>query len=293
MINEKEMTAPNVSVGADTEQSSQNLTDNSLTDFDPDFKGADDDLYREIQRRMAPDYLETVSMTTLYDTDFEGQEPLIDGLLYRGAYLLAGSPKVGKSFLMAQLAYQVSTGTPLWNYPVRKGTVLYLALEDDYRRLQERSYRMFGTAENESLFFSVSAGQLGSGLDEQLTNFLREHPGTSLIIIDTLQKVREVDGDNYSYANDYQIITRLKALADSYGISINENGHFAPGGYVTKVSDDFREVYHGPQDIPAEHRVFAYPQLSIREQMAAYQEIIDGSSKEGFRRLAEKHHEER
>ena len=290
---EKEMTAPVVSVGADTEQSSQNLTDNSLTDFDPDFKGADDDLYREIQRRMAPDYLETVSMTTLYDTDFEGQEPLIDGLLYRGAYLLAGSPKVGKSFLMAQLAYQVSTGTPLWNYPVRKGTVLYLALEDDYRRLQERSYRMFGTAENESLFFSVSAGQLGSGLDEQLTNFLREHPGTSLIIIDTLQKVREVDGDNYSYANDYQIITRLKALADSYGISINENGHFAPGGYVTKVSDDFREVYHGPQDIPAEHRVFAYPQLSIREQMAAYQEIIDGSSKEGFRRLAEKHHEER
>ena len=293
MNNEKEMTAPVVSVGADTEQSSQNLTDNSLTDFDPDFKGADNDLYREIQRRMAPDYLETVSMTTLYDTDFEGQEPLIDGLLYRGAYLLAGSPKVGKSFLMAQLAYQVSTGTPLWNYPVRKGTVLYLALEDDYRRLQERSYRMFGTAENESLFFSVSAGQLGSGLDEQLTNFLREHPGTSLIIIDTLQKVREVDGDNYSYANDYQIITRLKALADSYGISINENGHFAPGGYVTKVSDDFREVYHGPQDIPAEHRVFAYPQLSIREQMAAYQEIIDGSSKEGFRRLAEKHHEER
>lgn len=82
---------------------------------------------------------------------------------------------------------------------------------------------------------------------------------------------------------------------EAYGrdISINENGHFAPGGYVTKVSDDFREVYHGPQDIPAEHRVFAYPQLSIREQMAAYQEIIDGSSKEGFRRLAEKHHEER
>lgn len=121
----KEMTAPIVSVGADTEQSSQNLTDNSLTDFDPDFKGADNDLYREIQRRMAPDYLETVSMTTLYDTDFEGQEPLIDGLLYRGAYLLAGSPKVGKSFLMAQLAYQVSTGLPLWGYKVRKTGVLY------------------------------------------------------------------------------------------------------------------------------------------------------------------------
>ena len=292
MNNEKEMTAPVVSVGADTEQSSQNLTDNSLTDFDPNFKGFDE-MQREILRMMDPSYLKTVSMSELLDNVYQSKPPLVDGLLYRGTYLFVGAPKLGKSFLMTQLAYHISTGTPLWNYPVRKGTVLYLALEDDYRRLQERSYRMFGTAENESLFFSVSAGQLGSGLDEQLTNFLREHPGTSLIIIDTLQKVREVDGDNYSYANDYQIITRLKALADSYGISINENGHFAPGGYVTKVSDDFREVYHGPQDIPAEHRVFAYSQLSIREQMAAYQEIIDGSSKEGFRRLAEKHHEER
>ena len=88
-------------------------------------------------------------------------------------------------------------------------------LEDDYGRLQERLYRMFGTAENENLFFSISAKQLGKGLDEQLTRFLREHPDTSLIIIDTLQKVRELGGDNYSSANDYQIITRLKSFAEA------------------------------------------------------------------------------
>ena len=219
MTNEKEMTAPVVSVGADTEQSSQNLTDNSLTDFDPDFKGFDE-MQREILRMMDPSYLKTVSMSELLDNVYQSKPPLVDGLLYRGTYLFVGAPKLGKSFLMTQLAYHISTGTPLWNYPVCKGTVLYLALEDDYRRLQERSYRMFGTAENECLFFSVSAGQLGSGLDEQLTNFLREHSDTSLIIIDTLQKVREVGGDNYSYANDYQIITRLKALADGYGICL-------------------------------------------------------------------------
>ena len=219
MNKEKEMTAPNVSVGADTEQSSQNLTDNSLTDFDPNFKGFDE-MQREILRMMDPSYLKTVSMSELLDNVYQSKPPLVDGLLYRGTYLFVGAPKLGKSFLMTQLAYHISTGTPLWNYPAHKGTVLYLALEDDYRRLQERSYRMFGTAENGSLFFSVSAGQLGSGLDEQLTNFLREHPDTSLIIIDTLQKVREVGGDNYSYANDYQIITRLKALADSYGVCL-------------------------------------------------------------------------
>lgn len=164
------MTAPNVSVGADTEQSSQSLTDNSLTDFAPNFKGFNE-MQREILRMMDPSYLKTVSMSELLDNVYQSKPPLVDGLLYRGTYLFVGAPKLGKSFLMTQLAYHISTGTPLWNYPVRKGTVLYLALEDDYRRLQERSYRMFGTAENESLFFSVSAGQLGSGLDEQLTNF--------------------------------------------------------------------------------------------------------------------------
>lgn len=121
---------------------------------------------------------------------------------------------------MTQLAYHISTGTPLWNYATRKGTLLYLALEDDYRRLQERLYRMFGAESADNLFFSVSASQLGKGLDEQLQGFITEHPDTKLIIIDTLQKVREVDGDNYSNANDYEIITRLKKFADSYGICL-------------------------------------------------------------------------
>ena len=55
----------------------------------------------------------------------------------------------------------------------------------------------------------------------------------------------------------------------------------------------FIEHYHGIEDIPAEHRVFSYPKLSIREQMAAYKEIIDGSSLEGYRKLSHKEREER
>ena len=55
--------------------------------------------------------------------------------LYSGAYILAGAPKIGKSFLVAQLAYHVSTGQRLWGYEVHQGTVLYLALEDDFQRI--------------------------------------------------------------------------------------------------------------------------------------------------------------
>lgn len=219
MNKEKEMTAPNVSVGADTEQSSQKCTDNSITENAENINRFEK-MQRDLRKMLDPSYLKTMSMTELYDTVFHSKPPLIDCLLYPGIYLFVGAPKLGKSFMMAQLAYHISTGTPLWNYTVRKGTVLYLALEDDYRRLQERLYRMFGTDGAENLFFSVSAGQLGNGLDEQLIRFMQEHPDTKLIIIDTLQKVREVGGDNYSYANDYEIITRLKKFADRYGITL-------------------------------------------------------------------------
>lgn len=223
MSMEKEMTAPAASVGADAEQSSQKNTINSIpensfkfNDFEKDFRR----MQQEMLRQMDPTYLKTVSMTELFDSVYASKPPLIDGLLYPGTYLFVGAPKMGKSFLMAQLAYHVSTGISLWNYTVREGTVLYLALEDDYKRLQARLYRMFGAEGNENLFFSVSAGQLGNGLDEQLTGFMQEHPDTHLIIIDTLQKVREVGGDRYSYASDYDIITRLKNFADSYGICL-------------------------------------------------------------------------
>ena len=219
MTNIREKTAPNVSVGADTEQSSQKCTENIITTENENIKGFEK-IKRKMLRRADPSYLNTVSMTELYDTVYKSKPPLIDGLLYPGTYIFAGAPKLGKSFLMAQLAYHVSTGTPLWNYTTRKGTALYLALEDDYRRLQERLYRMFGTESADNLHFSVSASQIGNGLDEQLKGFITEHPDTKLIIIDTLQKVRDVGGDNYSYANDYEIINSIKKISDRHGICI-------------------------------------------------------------------------
>ena len=62
---------------------------------------------------------------------------------------------------------------------------------------------------------------------------------------------------------------------EAYGrdVRLNEGGHFAPGGYVRRSGESFVEQYHGIEDIPDEHKVFAYPTLPIREQMAAYQEV--------------------
>ena len=221
----KKTTAPDTSVGADDGQSLLNLTVNSISAFEEeingDFQNSSESLnetYRRIQRLTDPHYLHTISMTELYQTAYQSRPPIIDGLLYAGTYILAGVPKIGKSFLVAQIAYHVSTGKALWDYEVQPGTVLYLALEDDFQRIQSRMFMMYGVNDTDRLHFATAAGKIGNGLDEQLENFVRKHPDTRLIIIDTMQKIREVGGEAYSYASDYEIVTKLKAFSDKYGI---------------------------------------------------------------------------
>lgn len=219
----KKTTAPNASVGADAGQPSkkdnmdmiaQNDLENNLTDEKMQ------ELIRKMNEMNAPGYLHMVSHNDLLDTPYVGKQAIIDDLLYTGAYILAGAPKIGKSFLVAQLAYHVSTGQPLWGYNTRQGDVLYLALEDDESRLQRRMFRMFGVEGTSSLHFATNAKMIGGGLDEQLEKFVREHSDTKLIIVDTLQKVREAVSDSYSYSSDYEVIGKLKQFADRYGVCI-------------------------------------------------------------------------
>lgn len=226
MFSQKEKTtAPIPSAPTDGEQSLSNAsiitTNNDKINHSEEFS---EEKFLEFQRRLDrindPAYLHTMTLNELFETSYSSRPPIIGGLLYPGTYLLAGAPKVGKSFLVAQLAFHISTGQPLWDFPVQKSTVLYLALEDDYRRLQDRMFRMFGVESTEQLHFATCAKHVGAGLEEQLELFLREHPDTRLIIIDTLQKVREFGGEAYSYAGDYEIVGKLKTFADKHGICL-------------------------------------------------------------------------
>ena len=217
MTNKIKTTAPVSSVGADGEQPNTKKDKQIITN---------ETAKNNLQATNSPEKsgqgggLQTVSMTELYDTVYPPRTPVVDGFLYGGTYLFVGAPKVGKSFFMGQLAYHVAMGLPLWNYPVRKGTVLYLALEDDYARLQRRLSVMFGVECADNLFFATQAKTLNEGLDGELEGFIKEHKDARMIIIDTLQKVREVGGDRYSYSSDYEIVTKLKSFSDKYSVCL-------------------------------------------------------------------------
>ena len=92
----KKTTAPDTSVGADDGQPLHNSTENSISAFDEEINGdfqnsteSLDEIYRRMQRLTDPHYLHTISMTELYQTAYQSRPPIIDGLLYAGAYILA------------------------------------------------------------------------------------------------------------------------------------------------------------------------------------------------------------
>ena len=163
--------------------------------------------------------LETKSLSELYENAFLSGRSIIEDLLFPGVYLLVGDSKIGKSFLASQLAFSVASGMPFWERAVQKSTALYLALEDQYSRIQQRMYQMFGTEESADLHFAVHANLLGDGLEKQLEAFVLSHENTRLIVIDTLQKIRG-STDAYSYAKDYEVISRMKSLAEKYALCL-------------------------------------------------------------------------
>lgn len=163
--------------------------------------------------------IETITAKELYNMRLPPTRFVVDGLLPRGLHVFAGAPKVGKSWLLLQLALAVASGTPLWGLRTEQGTVLSLCLEDNYSRLQQRISELTDEPPEE-LHLATFSQSLADGLCDQLEDFLAQYGDTNLIIIDTLQKVRGGTGDGNLYASDYQDIGMLKRIADEHQIAV-------------------------------------------------------------------------
>ena len=163
--------------------------------------------------------LETVTAEQLQSAPYAPVPFLVEELLPEGLHILAGAPKIGKSWLALWLCLCVSQGQPLWNFAVTQSEVLYLSLEDSFQRIQSRLFDLTEDAPP-TLHFAILADTLKHGLEQQIEQFLTEHPDTKLVVIDTLQRVRSTGGDSNLYANDYQDVDLLKQLADRRHIAI-------------------------------------------------------------------------
>ncbi len=140
-----------------------------------------------------------------------------------GVTLLAGKPKMGKSWLALALALAIAEdGLALGTLPVTQGQVLYLGLEDSLRRIADRSVRLLqGRVPPENFIWSGAWNQLNAGGLADIEDWLYKHKEARLVVIDTLAKVRPMTTSNSSgYSDDYAIMTPLKAIAEDNNVAI-------------------------------------------------------------------------
>ena len=107
--------------------------------------------------------LNTIDADTLMSTPLPVTRFIVEGLLPEGLHILAGSPKIGKSWLALWICLRVSKGVLVWDLPTMNGTVLYLCLEDSYARIQSRLFQITDDAPD-TLHFANLSGSIGDGL---------------------------------------------------------------------------------------------------------------------------------
>jgi len=147
----------------------------------------------------------------------------IPGLLPEGLSILGGKPKTGKSWLALQWSVAVAAGgTASGEVAVEQGQVLYLALEDTNRRLQDRLGLLLGGGQaTPTLALGTKWDRLDEGGLDRLDLWLSANPGARLVVIDTLAKVRTPRARNdVLYDSDYEVVGALKRLAETHSVAI-------------------------------------------------------------------------
>jgi 5S rRNA maturation endonuclease (ribonuclease M5) len=170
--------------------------------------------------------LKTTSAHDLMAMEFPEPRWAVPGLISEGYVILAGRPKRGKSWFALGLAIAIASGGyALGKIKVEQGEVLYLALEDNMRRLQNR----IKTISNENspipkkLHLVTDIKPLREGGAEAIKEWLKEYPNTRLLIIDTISHPKVTPpktkgGD--AYQEDYRFGSWLQKIARDHNICI-------------------------------------------------------------------------
>lgn len=163
----------------------------------------------------------------LMDLTFDPLTWAVKGVLPAGLAILAGSPKAGKSWCALSMSLAVASGGPALScLATEQGSVLHLAREDGYRRLQQRiRLLMGGSPAPKGLEFVPSEHEWVGG-DQGLANmteWAEEVKNPRLVVIDTLAKVEPDMGESPrggAYSGNYSMMARYKQWADVHNVCV-------------------------------------------------------------------------
>lgn len=164
------------------------------------------------------------SLTDLLATEFPPPAWAVPGLLSEGLTILAGKPKLGKSWIALNLALTIAAGgKALGAVKVTPGDVLYLSLEDRVRRVKDRALKVLSGLSCEAsarLHIAVEWPRQDQGGLDHLASWLESVPSPRLVIIDVWGRFRPPSrGARSAYEQDYEQVVGLKSLIDHYRTS--------------------------------------------------------------------------
>lgn len=188
---------------------------------------------------------ETMDAETLVNTPLAAIPFVVSELIPQGLHMIGWAAKIGKSWLMLWLGLRIAKGEPIWNYECKQGTVLYLALEDSYERLQRRLLDITDEG-SPHLHCAVVCKTLADGFCQEIDAFIEANPETRMIIVDTFQKIRgDGAGNTNPYAHDYQELSMLKELAAKHGVAILLVHHLRKQG-ANVTYGDMSKIFDTP-----------------------------------------------
>jgi hypothetical protein len=149
---------------------------------------------------------------------------VVPGLVPEGLTLLAGKPKIGKSWMALDLCAAVSAGRIcLGDRRPVTGDVLYAALEDNPRRLQRRLDKVLGASFTDTwparLSLTTSWRRLDKGGVDDLGAWADSVAEPRLIVLDTLAGVRPINTQQ-GYTEDYSALAAVHRMANDRGLAV-------------------------------------------------------------------------
>jgi hypothetical protein len=189
------------------------------------------------------------SFEELRQEQFDAMKWLVPGFIPEGLTILAGKPKVGKSFFVLSVAIAIATGGAVLDEVCEQGDVFYFALEDGKRRLHERTGKITGHAPEwpSNLYGHLELPPIGEGGIRRLQQCVDTHPNLRVIIIDTLARVRGKRLDKEDQAGtDARFMGELLAFTHRNKVSIILVHHLRK-----QASDDPQDMVSGTNQITA------------------------------------------
>ena len=170
------------------------------------------------------------SLADLVALDFPPQQFLVDGLIPAGQLvMLGGRGKAGKSWLVLQLIAAVDRGAPFLGRPTMPGRVLYLALEDGRRRMNQRPRIMnWQPSPRVDIGFKVDNFDKGGQGLAHIRDAIAARQ-YDLVVIDTLVKTLSATADENNNTEMGAICNALADMAHDSGACILIVHHTSKG----------------------------------------------------------------